>query len=135
MFYSPWFLVFEALVLFMVVPRTAAYWIASQKRHERYEPVALLALLVFSAGLIIAGVWRGLDLPVLLLGLAPLIAVIHVELAWSRGRNREEAIGRGTVETQRLRTRNFLTYDLGFALSLAAGALAFVPGVICARSF
>src|SRR6187399_3206053 len=46
-------------------------------------------------------------------------------LAWRRGRKREEAIGRGGVETQRLRTRNYLTYDLGAALALAGAALAF----------
>src|SRR5262249_15714597 len=33
--------------------------------------------------------------------------------------------GSGGVETQRLRTRNYLTYDLGLALALAGLALAF----------
>ena len=34
-------------------------------------------------------------------------------------------MGSGTVETQRLRTRNYLTYDLGLALALTGMASAF----------
>jgi choline dehydrogenase-like flavoprotein len=124
-FYSVWFIVFEAVVLFMVVPRMAAYWIVSPKRHERYEAIALLALFVTSGALLFAAVRGGLDVPLLLLGLAPLVSIIHVEMAWHRGHEREEAIGRGNVETQRMRTRNYLTYDLGLALALAGGAFAF----------
>ena len=124
-FYSPWFMAFELILLFMVVPRIVAYWIVSQDHHKRYAPVPLLAMLVGSGLVLYAAVGATFRFPILLIGIAPLISLIHVELAWRRGRVREDAIGRGNVETQRLRTRNILTDDLGTALVLAGAALAF----------
>jgi len=124
-FYSPWFIAFEMILLFMVVPRIIAYWIVSQDHHKRFDPVPLCAMLVGSGAVLYAAVGETFSLPLLLIGLAPLIALFHVSMAWRRGRVREEAIGRGNVETQRLRTRNYLTDDLGTALVLAGGALAF----------
>ena len=59
----------------------------------------------------------------LLLGLALFSTFIYVELAWHRGDLHEDAVGTGGVETQRLRTRNYLSYDLGLALALAGAAL------------
>jgi hypothetical protein len=124
-FYSPWFIAFEMVVLFMVVPRIIAYWIVSQEHHQRYAALPLFAMLVGSGLVLFAAVGANFSLPLVLIGIAPLLSLFHVELAWRRGRIREEAIGRGNVETQRLRTRNYLTDDLGMALVLAGAALAF----------
>ena len=124
-FYSPWFVVVELLLLLMVLPRIVGYWIVSQDRHERFSFPSLLLMFVVTGGLLYAGVANGFQPPFLVLGLAPYASFVSVELAWRRGRIREQAIGRGNVETQRLRTRNYLTYDLGLALALTGAALAF----------
>jgi choline dehydrogenase-like flavoprotein len=124
-FFSPWFFAFEAVVLLLVLPRIIGYWIVSQRRHGRFEWTALLALFVLAGAILFAGVRNGLNVPAVLFGLSLLLAFGHVEVAWHRGRVREDAIGRGSVETQRLRTRNQLTSDLGLALVLAAGAFVF----------
>src|SRR5205085_3057359 len=87
--------------------------------------VPLFAMLVGSGLVLFAAVGANFSLPLVLIGIAPLLSLFHVELAWRRGRIREEAIGRGDVETQRLRTRSYLTDDLGMALVLAGALLAF----------
>ncbi len=124
-FFSPWFVLFELLLLFLVLPRVVGYWIVSQDRHERFHGVALTLLFVVAAVLLAIGVYDGLVLEPLVLGLALFSSLVPVERAWRRGRTREEAAGSGGVETQRLRTRNYLTYDLGLVFSLAGVALAF----------
>ena len=124
-FYSPWFVVVELLLLAMVLPRIVGYWIVSQDKHGRFSLPSLLLMFVVTGGLLYAGVADGFRPPFLVLGLAPYISFVSVELAWRRGRIREQAIGRGNIETQRLRTRNYLTYDLGMALALTGAALAF----------
>lgn len=121
--FSPWFILFEFLLLFLVLPKIVGYWIVSQDEHESFKWAPLLILFFISGVLLLAGVRDGLRLEPLILGIALFASVLHVEWAWSRGRQREEAIGTGGVETQRLRTRNYLTYDLGLALAIAAGAL------------
>ena len=122
-FFSPWFVLFELIVLIVAVPRAIAYWIVSPDRRQRYDGVPLFATLVISGALLFVSVSGRFNLPVFLLGISPLLSLIHVELAWRRSRRREEATGRGSVDTQR--PRNYLTYDLGLALALAGGALAF----------
>src|SRR6266508_316412 len=124
-FFSPWFTPFELMLLFIVLPRIVGYWIVSQDRHGRYSFPGLLLLFALVSALLYVAIQDGFKLPVFAIALALLVAFIHVELAWRRGKQREEAIGRGSVETQRLRTRNYLTYDLGVALTLAGGALVF----------
>jgi hypothetical protein len=124
-FFSPWFVLFELILLFMVVPRIVGYWIVSQDQHKRYSVPALLLLFVIVAALLYVAIQDGFKLPVFAIAVAPLFAFVHVELAWRRGRKREEAIGRGGVETQRLRARNYLTYDLSVALALAVAAIVF----------
>ena len=109
----------------MVLPRIVGYWIVSQDQHERFSFPSLLLMFVVTGGLLYAGVANGFQPPFLVLGLAPYASFVSVELAWRRGRIREQAIGRGNIETQRLRTRNYLTYDLGMALALTGAALAF----------
>ena len=124
-FFSPWFSLFELVLLFMIVPLMVGYWIVSQDKHGRYSRPSLALMFVCVGALLYVAISDGFNLPVFAIAVAPLVAFLHVELAWRRGRKREEAIGRGGVETQRLRTRNYLTYDLGAALALAGGALAF----------
>src|SRR5256714_212599 len=124
-FWSPWFVLFELLLLFMVIPRIAGYWMASQDEHERYHWPGLLLVLILGGICLFLGVRAGLQLGPLFLGLSLLSSFIHVEMAWRRGRKREEAVGAGDASTQRLRTRNYLTYDLGLAPTLAGLALAF----------
>jgi choline dehydrogenase-like flavoprotein len=124
-FWSPWFVLFELVLLFLVLPRIAGYWMASQDDHERYQWPGLLLVLVLGAVLLFLGIMNGIQLGPLLLGFALLTSFIHVELAWRRGRIREEAVGTGGVSTQRLRTRNYLTYDLGLGLGIAGVALVF----------
>jgi hypothetical protein len=75
--------------------------------------------------LVVLGVRDGFAFQPLLLGLALFSTFIHVELAWHHGEVREHAIGTGGDEMQLLRTRNYLTYDLGLALALAGAALGF----------
>ena len=124
-FWSPWFVLFELLVLFAVLPRMVGYWMASQDEHERYHWPALVLVFLFMGALFFLGLHDGLAWEPLFLAGSLLSAFVYVEIAWWRGRKREAAIGTGGVETQRLRTRNYLTYDLGLGLALAAGALGF----------
>jgi choline dehydrogenase-like flavoprotein len=124
-FWSPWFILFELILLFLVLPRIAGYWMASQDNHERYHWPGLVLVMTLAAVLLYLGVRDGLQLEPLFLGLSLLTSFIYVEFAWRRGRKREEAVGTGGVSTQRLRTRNYLTQDLGFALALAGVALGF----------
>ena len=124
-FWSPWFVLVELLVLFAVLPRMVGYWMASQDDHERYHWPALVLVFLFMAALFFLGLHDGLSWEPLFIAFSLLSAFAYVEDAWQRGRKREAAIGTGGVETQRLRTRNYLTYDLGFGLTLAGGALAF----------
>jgi choline dehydrogenase-like flavoprotein len=124
-FFSPWFILFELILLFLVLPRMAGYWMASQDDHERYHWPGLFLVMILAAVLLYLGVRDGLQLAPLFLGFALLASFIYVELAWRRGRTHEEAMGTGGVSTQRLRTRNYLTQDLGFALALAGAALGF----------
>ena len=124
-FFSPWFLFVELLILFLVVPRIVGYWIVSQDQHEAFKAIPLTVLIVVSGVLLYMGVKDGLQPELVLSGLSLLTSVIQVELAWWRGSFREASMGSGTVETQRLRTRNYLTYDLGLALALTGIATAF----------
>lgn len=124
-FWSPWFVLAELLLLFAVLPRMVGYWMASQDDHERYHWPALRLVFLAVAVLFFLGLRDGLSWEPLFVAASLLSAFAYVEIAWWRGRKREAAIGTGGVETQRLRTRNYLTYDLGLALGLAGGALAF----------
>lgn len=124
-FWSPWFVLFELIVLFVVVPRLIGYWMASQDEHERYQRPALRLVFILVAVLLFLGLHEGLSWEPVFLALSLLTAFVAVELAWRWGRKREQAVGTGGVATQRLRTRNYLTMDLGFALALGGIALAF----------
>ncbi|WP_182864691.1 GMC oxidoreductase [Rhodopirellula sp. JC639] len=123
--FSPWFILVELLLLFLVFPRIIAYWIVSQDKHESFKFVPMLILFSVAGVLLLIGVKDGLRFEPVLLGLAMFSSLGQVELAWWRGHQREAATGSGGVETQRLRTRNYLTYDLGLALALTGAALAF----------
>ena len=123
--FSPWFILVELLLLFLVLPRIVGYWIVSQDKHECFKLVPF-AMMFVTAGLFLwIGVKDSLKFDLVFIGLGLLSSLIHVELAWWRGRQFEAASGTGSVETQRLRTRNYLTYDLGLALGLTGIALAF----------
>lgn len=124
-FWSPWFVLFEIIVLFIVVPRLVGYWLASQDQHERYQRPALRLIFILVAVLLFLGLHNGLSWEPVLVAFALLAACVAVELAWRRGRRREQAVGTGGVQTQRLRTRNYLTMDLGLALALAGIAFGF----------
>ncbi len=124
-FWSPWFVLVEIIVLFVVVPRLVGYWMASQEQHERYQRPTLRLVFILVAVLLFLGLHGGLSWEPVLIAFALLAAFIAVELAWRRGRRREQAVGTGGVQTQRLRTRNYLTMDLGLALALAGVAFAF----------
>jgi len=121
---SPWFLLAAVVVLFTVVPKIAAYWIVSQDRHGRFSGPPLVALFVIVVGLAMA-FWLLLNVMALIVVIALLTAFGHAELAWYRCRQREAAIGRGGVETQRMRARNQLTTELGGALRLTAIVVVF----------
>lgn len=125
-FFSPWFIVVEMLILFLVIPRIIGYWLVSQDTHEAFKRIPLTLLLIVSGGLLLLGVTNGLRLELVMSGLSLLTSIVHVEVAWHDGTLRERASGTGGVETQRLRTRNFLTYELGLALSLTGAALVLV---------
>ena len=124
-FFSPWFVLVELLLLFLVLPRIVAYWIVSEERHESYKGVSLTIMFLVIGVLLWLAVRDGLSWEPLVLALALMSSLIHVEWAWIRGKRREEAEGTGGVETQRLRTRNYLTYDLGLALALVGAVAAF----------
>lgn len=124
-FFSPWFTLFEVALLVLVLPQVVAYWLASPSVRERFNVPALVLLLIAAGSLLYAGVSHGLALPPLIVAISLLSAFIHVELAWSRAGRRARAMGGGTPETQRLRTRNTLTYDLGLSLAISGGLLAF----------
>ncbi|WP_158222519.1 GMC oxidoreductase [Rhodopirellula sp. MGV] len=123
--FSPWFILVESLLLFLALPRIIGYWIVSQDRHESFKSVSLVLVFFVSGIFLYLGVANGLKLDLVILGLALLSSLIQVELAWARGRKREAAVGTGGVEAQRLRTRNYLTYDLGLAFAVTGVALAF----------
>jgi choline dehydrogenase-like flavoprotein len=124
-FFSPWFVLFELIVLFLALPRAVGYWVVSQNDHGRFQGPALTLLFIVATVLVVLGVWDGFAYEPLLLGLALFSTFIQVELAWHHGDLRKDAVGTGGVETQRLLTRNYLTYDLGLALALAGAALGF----------
>ena len=121
---SPWFLIAALVVLFTAVPKIVAYWIVSEDRHGHFSGPALVVLFLIVGGLLFAA-WTSFDIVAMVGAIALLTAFAHAELAWARGRDREAAIGRGTVETQRLRARNILTTELGGSLRLIAAALVF----------
>jgi choline dehydrogenase-like flavoprotein len=122
---SPWFLV-AAIVLFLtVVPKIAAYWVVSQDRHGRFSGPPLTALFIVVLALLMVGLTQFNLIALGYAFLLPLTTFLYAELAWYRGRLREAAIGRGSVETQRLRTRNHLTTELGGALRLTGVLLVF----------
>lgn len=124
-FFSPWFILVDLLILFLVVPRIIGYWIVSQDKHETFTTVPTILLFFVSGALLLLGVSNGLRLELVAIGVALLSSLLQVELAWKRGRRAEEAVGTGSVESQRLRTRVYLTDDLGLALALTAGAIVF----------
>lgn len=124
-FFSPWFILVDLLVLFLVLPKMVGYWIVSQDRHETFKSVPTVMLFLVSGVLLWLGVSQGLRLEPLSIGAALLSSFICVELAWWRGVRQEDAIGTGGVEAQRRRTRNYLTSDLGLALSVTGGAIVF----------
>ena len=123
--FSPWFMLVELVFLFLVLPQMIGYWIVSPERHEAFKRIPLLALFLISGGLLHYGIKDGLQVQFLVVGLACLSALIHVEKAWMRGRSRERSVGTGGESTQRARTRNYLTYDLGLAFALCGAALFF----------
>jgi hypothetical protein len=124
-FFSPWFVLFELIIVLLAVPRIVAYWIVSVEHHKRYSPPSLAVMFVVVGALLYAAITNGLNFPLLVIAISPLLGFVQVELAWRRGRKREESVGRGSEETQRLRTRNYLTYDLSVAVAIATGTLAF----------
>jgi choline dehydrogenase-like flavoprotein len=124
-FYNPWFVLAELLFLFLVLPRMLGYWIVSQDRHERFQGPPLAIMFILGTVLFFLGVYDGLVLEPLILGIALFSSLIQVEVAWRRSSILEEAAGSGGVEAQRLRTRNTLTFDLGLALALTGAAVGF----------
>ena len=122
--FSPWFILFELLLLFLVLPRIAGYWIVSQDEHESFKKTPLAVMFIFVATLIGMGVGHRMVEPILI-GFGLLSSLIQVEMAWMRGSLREAEMGTGGIETQRQRTRNYLTYDLGLGLALSGVALGF----------
>lgn len=124
-FLSPWFGLTELLFLFLVLPQIVSYWIVSPSRPQRFRRLTLSLLFVASAALLWFSVQDGLQAPALVFALSLLSSLIHVEMAWYRGVLREAATGTGGLATQRLRTRNYLTYDLGMSLVLLAISLGF----------
>ena len=124
-FFSPWFTLFELVVLFLALPQMVGYWLASQEEHERFDRLPLLIVFLIASILLLIGSRHGLVVVPLVLALSLLASFVHVELAWRKSRQSEAAVGTGGVETQRLRTRNILTYDLGLSLTIAGGLLGF----------
>jgi choline dehydrogenase-like flavoprotein len=124
-FFSPWFIFFELIVLFLVIPRIVGYWIVSQDRHLRFQVPALTLLFLVTAALLYAGVRNNFALEPMLLAFSLLASFIHVELAWRRVKIRAAAVGSGGMPALRLRTRSYLTQDLGLAIATAGAALVF----------
>jgi hypothetical protein len=121
---SPWFLLAGLVALFTALPKMAAYWIVSEDRHGHFSGPPLTALFVVVLGLLLTA-WTSLNIGAGVVAIALLTAFLHAELAWYRARQREAALGRGDVSTQRLRTRNLLTTELGGSLRLIFAALVF----------
>jgi choline dehydrogenase-like flavoprotein len=124
-FFSPWFTVFELMLLFLVVPRIVGYWIVSPDRNERFLWVSLLLMYLVGTVLLVVGMRTGGQIAPLAIGVAVFSSFLPVERAWRRGRNLESANGSGGTSLQRARTRNFLTYDLGLMFALTGIALGF----------
>ena len=124
-FWSPWFVAFELLVLFLVIPRIIAYWLVSPSKPGRFDPPSLKTLFVFILPLFYLSISQGLRPMLFLLVLSLLSSFIHVELSWRRGRQQEQASGTGGAETSRTRARNYLNYDLGSAIAISGVMLGF----------
>ncbi len=124
-FWSPWFMLCELLFLFAVLPRIVGYWLASEEEHERYHWPSLALVFIVVTILLYLGLQDGVAVAPLVIALSLLSSFVAVELAWWRGRRREEAVGTGGPAAQRSRTRTYLTYDLALGLALAGGALSF----------
>jgi choline dehydrogenase-like flavoprotein len=125
-FFSPWFVAFELVLLFLVVPRVIAYWLVSEDRHQSFQTPTLVLVFLSSAVLFYLSVVQGdFAWEPFFIASSILSSFIFVEFAWRRGRIKELATGSGNPETQRQRTRNYLTYDLGFSLAISGFALIF----------
>lgn len=124
-FFSPWFMLTELLLLFLVLPRITGYWVVSDRQHEAFSFPTLLMLYLVGGSLLLLGVLDGLRLQLVVVGVALFTTFAHVEFTWAAGRRREAAVGSGGPGIQRARTGNYLTYDLGMALGLVAVALLF----------
>jgi hypothetical protein len=96
----------------------------SEDRNGHFSGPPLVVFFLIVSGLLLTA-WTSLSVVAAVGATAMLTALFHAELAWARGRDREAALGRGTVETQRLRARNILTTELGGSLNLIAAALVF----------
>ncbi|MCC9600412.1 GMC family oxidoreductase N-terminal domain-containing protein [Stieleria sp. JC731] len=124
--FSPWLVVAEFLLFFLVVPRIFAFWSVSTEKHETFHRIPLFLLFVFSGLFLFLGVRDGLQLEFIILALSILSTLIQCELAWYRGRQQDRSTGTGGPSMQRARTLNYLTYDLGLGLAVTGAALLFV---------
>ena len=118
-FWSPWFLLLEIVLLFGVFPRIVGYWLASEDEIECFQPVTLTLVFFLAGGLAFIGIAGPLKPEPLILAASLLAGLWSVTAAWRRGRQRENAVGSGDPRTQRRRTRSYLTYDLGLWLGIA----------------
>ena len=76
-FFSPWFILVDLLLAFLVLPRLIGYWIVSQDRHEEFKLVPMLALFLVAGALLFLGVHNGIVPEMVILGLALLITALR----------------------------------------------------------
>lgn len=124
-FASPWFLLAEILILFLVLPRIIGYWAVSQEKHAAFHPIGLILMFVAGGGTLWLGINDGAVPQLIIIALAIFSSLIPIELAWREVRKRNAAVGSGDAAQQRLSTRNYLTYDLGLYLAMTFGVVAF----------
>lgn len=124
-FWSPWFMLCELLVLTCVIPYALGYWLASQEEPERYCWPPLTANFLVMATLLYLGVKDGLNTAALLGAVPFIVALGVVENTWRMVRRVNAAVGTGGKSVERLRARNYLTRDLSLWLALAGSCLIF----------
>ncbi len=124
-FWSPWFMLFELVLLVFIIPRGIGYWLVSPRWPERYNCAILGATFFVLTVLLSLTVRNGWNTTTALAAVPLLASFLFVEHAWWQVRLQNAAVGTGGDSIERLRARAILTLDLGLWLALGLSLLGF----------
>ena len=124
-FWSPWVILAELVLLLGALPNGLGYWLASQDEPESYNRPSLLVAFLLIIALLLGGVVNGLRLQLVLAAVPILLAFVAVEWAWRNVRRDNASLGTSGPRIEQLRARNHLSRDLGMWLAVAGVLLYF----------